>query len=182
MGRRAGCVLLLFLCCVLFFGFPVESSAAESPHRFEFALGPGISLSNLDSRQLLLAPAVSIPVKGTGFLRFRIEGNAEFIDFHDKFNAVLGVAPFFRTILPKGRVRPFAEIGGGINYSTHTYLDGDRLKGPFLFSAMANAGLEFTFQGRPASLSYRVRHLSNGHLYHCNKGINSQYLMMSVSF
>lgn len=174
--------LLLFLISLVILPYSDKGFAANDRRFFEVGLGGGIDLVGLDTSLALLAPAVSMPIKGTDMLRFRLEGNLEFIEHRGQVTTIGGIAPFLRATWQKAGIRPFAEIGGGINYSSRKKVDGKELTGPFLFSAMGGVGVEFQCKKKPVSVSYRLRHLSNAHLYKGNQGFNSQYLMLSIGF
>ncbi|MCC6346521.1 MAG: acyloxyacyl hydrolase [Nitrospirales bacterium] len=176
-------LLLLLLSCLSLVVFIPGASAAGSGSFFEAGIGGGISLNGINTKQVLLAPAYSIPIKNSEVFRVRIEGTVELSEFHDRITAIAGVSPFLRAVWPGARLRPFIEVGPGINYASRKHLDGKKLRGPVLFSAMGGVGLETQVQKRPVSFSYRVRHLSNGHIYGKeNQGLDSQYLMLSIGF
>ena len=182
MKKGANLLLVPFLLFVLPLFFPVKGLCAEKEDCFELGVGAGTNLNGIQTEQLLLAPAVSIKMKGTELVRFRLEGNLELIKEHSRLTVIGGIAPLFRFIVPKWKLRPFLEAGGGANLANRNDVGGRRLGGHFFFSAMGGVGVEFSTGGHPASISYRARHLSNGHLYQWNQSLNSQYLMLSVGF
>lgn len=176
-------VSLSLLFCALGTGIAaVPGNAEERGRSFEVSLGGGINLNGINSTQFLFAPAVSAPLAGSRSLRLALEGDIEVIDYRSRSTLIAGLAPMVRATWPAKTVRPFIELGGGINYAARNNPAGKELNGPLLFSAMGGVGLEVVSGGRPLRVSYRLRHLSNGHLYKGNEGINTQYLMLSTSF
>lgn len=181
MGNARSLATAVLLLAVSLF-LSSAARAAGGGVFFEPGAGVGADLNGLGAKMLLIVPALSVPIKGAEMLRFRLEGNIELIERRDRTTVISGIAPFFRMLCPGGGIRPFVELGGGVNYSSRKSLDGDRLRGPYLFSGMGGAGIEFLYKKRPVSFSYRARHLSNASLYKTNHGLNSQYLMVIVGF
>ncbi|MBZ0155507.1 MAG: acyloxyacyl hydrolase [Alphaproteobacteria bacterium] len=182
-GKSCWCLLFLLSFCMSCAVFAHGASAAEGDRFFEVGIGGGVSLNGINTTQVLIAPAYRIPFKNSEVLKFRIEGTVELIEFHDRITVIAGVAPFLRATWPGAGLRPFIELSPGVNYASRRHLDGKKLRGPVLFSAMGGIGLEMRVHKRPVSLSYRVRHLSNGHIYgNDNQGLDSQYLMLSIGF
>ncbi|MFZ5997006.1 MAG: acyloxyacyl hydrolase [Nitrospirota bacterium] len=182
MGTRAVHCWLLLIGVLLLFSCPNRGFAADKQGLFEVAVGGGINLNGINTNQVLFVSALSFPIKGAEMMRFGLEGDLEFIEYHGRVTFIGGVAPFFRATWQRAGIRPFAEIGGGINYSSRKRVDGRELNGPFLFSAMGGAGIEVLYNKMPMRIAYRLRHLSNGHLYKGNEGFNTQYLMLSIGF
>ncbi|HEX8948276.1 MAG TPA: acyloxyacyl hydrolase [Dissulfurispiraceae bacterium] len=182
MKKGANLLVVSSLLLVLSLFPPVKGLCAEKDNFFELGIGPGTSLNGIHTEQLLFAPAFSVKIKGTELVRFRLEGNLELIKEHSRLTVVGGIAPLFRFTVPGWKLRPFLEAGGGANLANHNDVGGRRLGGHFFFSAMGGTGVAFSAAGHPASISYRVRHLSNGHLYQWNQSLNSHYLMLSVGF
>ncbi|MFO0754558.1 MAG: acyloxyacyl hydrolase [Thermodesulfovibrionales bacterium] len=176
-------LLLLFSFCLFLSALARRACAAESDRFFEAGIGGGASLNGINTTQVLLAPAYSIPLKNSDVFRVRIEGTVELIEFRDRITAIAGVSPFLRVTWPLAGLRPFIEVSPGINYASRKHLDGKKLRGPLLFSATGGVGLEMQLQKRPVSFSYRARHLSNGHIYgKDNQGLDAHYLMLSIGF
>jgi len=149
---------------------------------FELGVGVGLNLNGLGSTQVLVAPAISIPISSEIF-RLRMEGDLEMMFADGETMMLGGISPMLRASLPGEKVRLFVEIGPGINYATQKEFGGRHLGGPFFFSAMGGLGIEMPLGRKIISISYRARHLSNGHINGgWNQGYNSQYLMLSVSF
>jgi hypothetical protein len=179
--NRSIFTILSFLIVLLLTAVVCTEVAAENRRYFDIGIGGGLSLNSVDSRQLLIAPALNIPFRERDYLRFRLEGNIEFIDVPGKSLLGIGVSPLLRGVLPVGKEASlFLEIGPGINLLSRSKIEDRKLGGPFAFSATGGAGLEFNLGKRLVSISYRLRHLSNGHLYNANQGLNSQYVMLSV--
>jgi hypothetical protein len=169
-----GATMTLFLCG--------GARAGQNGTFFELGVGGGLNLNGLGSTQVLVAPALSIPINSEIF-RLRMEGDLEMIFADGETMAVGGISAMLRASLPGKKVRPFVEIGPGVNYATDKEFGGRHLGGPFFFSAMGGLGIEVPLGGQKIiSISYRARHLSNGNTKDWNQGYNSQYLMLSVSF
>jgi len=170
------------LVIVVFLLLSGNGLAEEKERYFEIGLGGGVNIEAVNTKQVLLAPALNWKIKGSESLRFRLEGNLEFIKDDKNLVVVGGVAPFLRLCPPNTNVRPFFEVGVGANLSSRDEIGGRRLGGTFVFSLMGGVGLEFVKKEYMISLSYRFRHLSNAHLYPTNQGMNFQYAMVSVGF
>jgi hypothetical protein len=158
-----------------------QAAAEARGAHFELGIGVGTDLNGLGAEQVLIAPAYSIPLYRES-VRLRLEGDFEFIDRSGSTMFIGGVASFIRAALPLGKIRPFMEIGPGVNYANHVRFAERELGGPFFFSAMGGVGLEIRYDKRDVSISYRVRHISNARLQDHNQGMNSQYIMLSMSF
>ena len=154
--------------------------AEEKQTHWELGIGPGINMDGKHFKHALIAPAFSLKSRGYEFLSCRLEGDLELIESDGRITAVVGAAPFIRLSMPERKLRPFFEIGAGANLISRNHTGTKNSGGPFIFSIMGGVGLEFSTWGRPMSISYRVRHLSNSHIYQANQSINSQYLMLSI--
>jgi hypothetical protein len=172
-------VFFLIAAAALFFCGEAEAEGRRTS--FELGIGGGSSLNGLGTGQALIVSAVSIPISGE-ILHFRLEGDLEFINWQSKTMFVAGVSPLLRATLPLQRISPFIEIGPGVNYANHVRFAGRELGGSFFFSAMGSVGVEIRSDKRVMSISYRVRHLSNGGLQERNQGMNSHYIMLSLAF
>ncbi len=75
---------------------------------------------------------------------------------------------------------PFVEGGEGLLY---TDLRGERLGTRFQFSSQGGAGLHW-FLNRQLSLTaaYRLRHISNAGISRENSGLNTDFVMVGVSY
>lgn len=169
-----GAVMILLFCS--------QAGAEQKGTFFELGGGVGRDMHGLGTTQALLAPALSLPIINDIF-RLRLEGNFEIIFDGGKTMIVGGISPMIRASITTGSLRPFLELGPGINLADKKEFDGRHLGGAFFFSAMGGLGLEVPYSNRILSLSIRTRHLSNGHVRKgWNQGLNSQYLMISTSF
>ena len=172
-------IYLLSLIVALLTVLPVPGFGEEKDC-FEIGVGAGTDLAGIGTKQLLLAPAFSMPISPGGSLRARIEGDFEIIDYTKKTVFVGGIAPFLK-LLPFGwNINPFMEIGAGGNLITNKTIGDQHIGGPFMFSLMSGAGIETMINKTPISLSYRFRHLSNARIYKDNEGFNAQYIMLSI--
>lgn len=173
------CITLVLVSFLLLSG---NGSAEEKERYFEIGIGGGVNLESINTKQILLAPSINWKIKGQESLRFRIEGDLEFIEDDKNLAVIGGVAPFLRVGASERNLRPFFEVGAGVNLSSRDEIGERRLGGTFLFSLMGGVGFELVTRGGLISISYRIRHLSNAHLYRLNQGINFQYVMVSISF
>jgi hypothetical protein len=176
-GLRAGGIGLILSAIFLFF-LPSGAFSEEKKGYFELGIGEGISLRGAEASHTVLVPAFNRGAKD--FLRLRLEGNLEYVSDEGRGAFFIGGAPSLRFLVSEKAPRPFLEIGVGLNYASSTVVGDRELGGHFLFSLMGSIGCEFEVDGRPVTLSYRARHLSNGHLYSKNMGIDSQYIILSM--
>lgn len=104
----------------------------------------------------------------------RIEGRTDAIE--------VGVNPIaFRLAYDVGQhAVPYASGGLGVLY---TGLQGIGIGGPFEFDETAGVGLALFFDRRWAiDLSYRFRHISNAGISSDNRGLNTHFGLIGVSF
>ncbi len=167
--------LLIFLCLIL----SGRAYGGEKDMSWDLAVGPGLNLDGMSTKQLLIAPALSMKVPKHELLRCRFEGDLELIDSNGAITAVIGVAPFLRFLMSQKESRPFLEAGAGVNLISRDHTDRKDSGGIFQFTLMGGAGYEFSSSGKPISISCRFRHMSNSHIYHNNEGINSLYLILA---
>ena len=180
--KMKGLIPALFLVTAVILYPGGKASSEENKTYFDLGIGGGSSLNGLRTQQIMIAPAISIPVSREYFT-LRVEADLEMIFSPGKTLLVGGISPMLRAVLMKGRVKPFIEIGPGVNYATHRDFKGRHLTGPVFFSGTGGLGVELTSSGRPISISYRARHLSNGHIKKgWNQGLNSQYIMVCLGF
>ncbi len=166
--------------------FVPDACFGDEKSYFEMGVGAGADLQGMAAKQLLLMPALNMPVSVCQSLRARIEGDFEIYDYAGKggypgkTSFVGGIAPFLRLLPFRWNVNPFVEAGVGANLQTNRNIGHHRIGGPFMFSLMSGAGIEMMINKTPVSLSYRFRHLSNADLYDNNEGLNSQYIILSI--
>jgi hypothetical protein len=179
--RQLGVLLWVIIVALVVPYLCSEAAAEVGEIHFELGVGAGSDLHSLQTAQALVAPAVSIPISKEIF-SLRLEGTLEFISTRGDSLFVAGVSPLLRATLPLEKIRPFIEIGPGLNYANHANFASRSLGGPFFFSATGAVGIEFAPVGRALSISYRARHLSNGGLREGNESMNSHYIMLSLGF
>lgn len=170
------------LAYILFFIalLPGVVCAEEKKNSWELIVGGGSSLDGDQFRHLLIAPALSINAANQKVLVYRIEADFELIKTEHRITEVIGVAPFVRFFAPMKQRGPFIEFGAGANAVTNNHTGRKKSGGAFIFSLMGGAGYQFSIQNKPFSVSCRFRHLSNGHIYHFNEGINSLLFLASI--
>jgi hypothetical protein len=171
---KAFAVFLFFIICA---GSTYGEVRAK---HWDLLLGAGMNLDGLGSKQVLVAPALSVPWGGHRLLRYGVEADLEFIDYRSQMTCVVGAAPFLRVLLQGAMPRPFIEVGAGPNLISRNHIGRKDMGGPLTFSLMTGAGLEFTIGRRPAAAMVRFRHLSNGRIYRMNESLNTTYLLFSV--
>jgi hypothetical protein len=175
-GQFLAFSLTLVLCLL-----KISAGYAEERGRYwDVSAGAGLDMDGIGSRQILFAPAFSVMIPNRRLLWLRLEGDLELIESRRKITAVVGAAPFIRFYMLEKKPRPFVELGAGPNIVTRNHVGPKNVGGFFLFSLMGGAGVEFNAHGRPVSISYRVRHLSNGHIFLINESVNTQYLLLSI--
>jgi hypothetical protein len=181
-GYRIHPLLVLIIAFSFLSSFSVNPACSEEqPIRWDLGLGAGLNLDGADSGHLLVAAGFSDEIQGWKYLRYRIEGDLEFIERKREITVVAGVAPFIRLIGPSGDIKPYFEIGGGPNLISRTHIGPRRLGGGFIFSLMAGVGVELN-SPLPSNLSLRFRHLSNGGIFRFNHSINSLFIVVSSRF
>ncbi len=170
--------LVLFLISVC----AIPAFAEEKSTSWELVAGGGTSLDGDSFYHILVAPALTIDPPNRKILVYRIEADFELIKAAHSLTVVMGIAPFARLYLPHKKTGPFIELGAGANAITNNHTGIKNSGGVFVFSLMGGLGYRFTIGNRPFSLSVRARHLSNGHIYRINEGINSALLLASIGF
>jgi hypothetical protein len=114
-----------------------------------------------------------------GALGFGIEGMFSRI-FETNHAMELGGGLLLRYRLALEPVRPYAELGGAMLYSDLKNFD---LDARVLFAAQGAVGVEVPITERlAATAGYRFRHISNAGQSRINPGLNSNLLMVGVSF
>ena len=153
---------------------------ADNKKSWEVIGGGGISLDENHFRHAFIAPAMSIKPPNQKILVYRFEGDLELIETKRHATALIGLAPFLRFYLSGGKQGPFLEIGAGANAITSNHTGRKDSGGAFVFSLMGGAGYEFSIYEKPFSVSCRLRHLSNGHIYRINESINALLFLVSI--
>jgi len=171
---------LIFL-CLLSAG---AVSAEDRLSYWDFGIGGGQNLDGNPTNQILLIPAYTARISGSRLLWYRLEGNLELLEGkregQHKITAVVGVAPMLRWYIKETGLSPYVEIGAGGNIVTRNFTINKESGGFFLFSPSAGAGIQFTPHGRPISISLRLRHLSNAHIFPINESMNTLYGIISI--
>jgi hypothetical protein len=152
----------------------------ENQKSLELAAGGGTTLDGDHFRHLLIAPSLAINAPNPKILVYRIEADFEFIKAGRRITEVMGLAPFLRIFATSKKQGPFLELGAGANAITNNHTGRKNSGGAFIFSLMGGAGYKFSVNDKPFSVSVRLRHLSNGHIYRINEGINSVLLLASI--
>jgi len=132
-------------------------------NEINFALLSGVALFDYDRVWPHRAPEP---------LRFKVEGSAG-VTTSPRTRAMLSanmLALFFLHDLDTARLRPYVEAGIGLIY-TDFQVAGQGLR--FNFNPQAGVGTEFDLGGHGWFAAFRFHHLSNGKIYHENRGINS---------
>ncbi len=114
-------------------------------------------------------------------LRFKLEGNLGLADDEGARLLVSGnfLALYYLNGLRSGRLRPYLEAGVGLVYSDFQ-VDGQGLR--INFNPQAGIGSEWQAGGRSWYGALRAWHISNGHLYRNNRGINAVLLQLGVHY
>lgn len=77
-------------------------------------------------------------------------------------------------------VVPWGQIGTGVMY---TSLQGIEISGPFEFSSYASLGVDFFLNRELAlSLSGRIRHISNAGIEEPNRGLNTYFGLLGLTW
>ncbi len=168
--------------CVIFFClfFTVTASGEERDGFWDIGVGGGLNVDGNPTSQVILVPAYNRRSSWSRRLWYRFEGDLEFLEGYHKVTAVIGAGPFVRWYASDARVRPFVEIGAGVNVITRNYTANKEAGGFLVFSPSIGAGIQVLPHGRPVSVSCRFRHLSNGHVFTYNQSINTLYFILSI--
>lgn len=151
---------------------------------WDFGIGGGINFDGNPTNQVLLIPAYTARISGSRLLWYRLEGNLELLEGkregQHNLTAVVGVAPILRWYMKETGLSPYVEIGVGGNLITRNFTANKESGGFFLFSPTAGAGIQVTTHERPISVSFRLRHLSNAHIFPINESMNTLYCILSI--
>lgn len=116
-----------------------------------------------------------------GFLHFLLEPYIAAI-IYPRENISVGNAFSFKVgfFSEKRKLQPYARLGLGLSYMTlHTREQSSQ----FNFYEYAGLGLQyFASEKLGFTLEYRYSHLSNCGFKHPNRGINSQYSLLGLSY
>lgn len=110
-----------------------------------------------------------------------IEGSVSYAKQEDENRRAVSATPVFIYNFKKaGKVIGFAEAGLGFLY---TDLDPQKFGSHLNFAVQAGVGFRYRLaDGRFFRLSYRFQHISNGGLDEDNRGIDSNFLIVGISF
>lgn len=178
-------IVLNLLCLTFLCLLSAGAVSGEDRGRYwDFGIGGGINFDGNPTNQVLLIPAYTARISGSRLLWYRLEGNLELLEGkregQHKLTAVVGVAPVLRWYMKETGLSPYFEIGAGANLITRNFTANKESGGFFLFSPMAGAGIQFSTQGKPISISCRLRHLSNAHIFPINESMNNLYVILSI--
>ena len=122
------------------------------------------------------------PHRAPAPLRLKVEGNAG-VTVSPETRAIVSanmLALYFLDGFRSRRFRPYAEAGIGLIY-TDFQVKGQGLR--INFNPQAGLGTEIDLgDGPPWFAALRLHHVSNGHLYRANRGINSVVLQVGRFF
>ncbi len=115
-------------------------------------------------------------------LCFKVEGGLG-STFRPEIRTVASVgmlALYYFDRIATPRFRPYLEAGIGVIY-TDFKVEGQGLR--FNFNPQLGIGTEFVQKDGPGSfIAVRLHHISNGHLYHENRGVNTVLLQVGRYF
>ena len=167
----------------------IPASDARLPDQHGFSLDYGYVYDPGPSRTFAMARGFAIYDYGSAWrmdncpntLRFKVEAAIGSTltpksDIMASVNMLAVKYPFGLT----GKVLPYGEAGIGIIY-TQFRVEGQGLH--FNFNPLLGLGLELPQQdGKNVFGAIRLHHLSNGELYHENRGVNSVVLQVGRMF
>lgn len=180
---------LIVLVSVLGALCPGDASAEEVPTRYGLLGNLGLSYdpdNDIDFLQLggvvLLDYERVWPHQAPDPLRFKVEGVAG-ITTAPRTRAVVSagiLALYYLDSLAARGLRPYVEAGIGLIY-TDFQVEGQGLR--LNFNPQAGIGTELDLgAGRRGFVAVRAHHLSNGRLYHENRGVNSVAMQTGLLF
>ena len=141
---------------------------------FGFMQVTGIVQYDYDQIMLHRAPEV---------LYFKVEGSLGAAGFNGNIRLMTSVnilAQYYLERFNTENLRPYAEAGTGLIY-TDFQVEGQGLR--LNFNPQAGIGCELrSGKGAVWFTNFRIHHLSNGSLYHENRGINSVSLQAGSYF
>lgn len=116
-----------------------------------------------------------------GSLEFITEGFLSYVRQESKDRYAVGITPLLAyNFKDFGKAVPFVELGAGILY---TDLDPERFGSEFNFTPQMGGGIRYELgHGRFLKFSYRYHHISNGGLDKENRGIDSNFFSIGLSF
>lgn len=125
-------------------------------------------------------------LRGPGWARGRFEWTVEvtplFAEWSGRRARGIGVAPLHWrwNLAPRGRLHPFAEVGGGALWTSAPIPEGTTGSN---FMTHAGVGLRvLDGRGRGLVAGYRLHHISNGNRLRRNPGVNAHMLMVGYSW
>jgi hypothetical protein len=155
------------------YGLALLVGEAYDPQNIGFAIVQGQMLLDYDRIFAHAAPEA---------LRLKIETNLG-LSTDGRRRALLGVnllALLYLENFSVGSMKPYVEAGIGLIY-TDFRVTGQGLH--LNFNPQAGAGLEYALPGGGAlTTALRLHHISNGNLYHDNRGMNSALLLLGYLF
>ena len=116
-----------------------------------------------------------------GSLEFIAEGFLSYVRQDSKDRYAVGITPLLAYNFKYfGKAVPFVELGAGILY---TDLDPERFGSEFDFTPQVGGGFRYELgRGRFLKFSYRYHHISNAGLDKSNRGIDSNFFSIGLSF
>jgi len=188
IARMRGLPLLITLASAILVLTCARASVATEPPRvgaYELGLQGGYGFAMFkNSQYVTFLPRVSRVMLVTsgdhpGVLTFGIEGLANRI-YANRHAMQVGGGLLLRYRLVRDGIRPYAELAGGMLYNDLAHFNlGSRV----LFSVQAALGLEFPLSERlAATAGYRFLHVSNAGQTRANPGLNSNSLVVGVSY
>jgi hypothetical protein len=155
------------------YGLGITLGHAYDPEAIDFVQLAGFALYDYDRVWSHPAPEP---------LRFKVEASAG-VTTHPRTRAMVSanmLACYYLERLATARLKPYAEAGIGLIY-TDLRVSGQGWR--FNFNPQAGFGAEITAgDGPPWFVAVRLHHLSNGRLFHENRGVNSVVLQIGRFF
>ncbi len=155
------------------------------------AVARGIDLLQSNGGQRYAMPIVSwgrvlTDVRGPGFLRGRFEWAVEltpiFAEWSSGHARGVGLAPLqWRwNLAPRGRLHPYAEVGGGALWTSDPIPAGTTGSN---FTTHGGVGVRVLgANGRGLVAGYRLHHISNGNRLRRNPGVNAHMLTLGYTW
>jgi len=179
-GRR--CLGVLFLACWLAGAAGAEPPPLE-PTRYATAVSLGTTYDPVGDIEFALVSGVALfdydavwPHRAPEPLRFKLEATAG-VTTAPATRAIASTnifALYYLEGLSAGSWVPYGEAGVGLIYTDYR-VKGQGLR--FNFNPQAGLGVEYRpASGPPWYAAFRLHHLSNGDLYHENRGVNAVLL------
>lgn len=188
MSRPLASLFSILLLGWLFVLAPAQAFSLHHPERTGLAVNLGYSYDPQPQTGFVQLSLMALydyeqimPHRAPDPLKFKVEGSlgAANVSGGRAFCALNFFALYYLEALRTAHIRPYVEAGAGIIYNDYQ-VEGQGLR--LNFNPQAGIGAELELGQRRWFAALRAHHVSNGHLYRANRGINSLLLQLGACF